>query len=552
MKSRYLVFTAAIAIAGATSAASDAADQTPSEPAGTRYAPAPTVAEELVYLRDIIALQTLRLDEAEEKISRQGAVIQSQQQRIDTLERAYAAAGLGRPGLAAMGGVHVVKSGDTLFSIGRRYGASVETLAAANNLRPPYSLDLGQRLAVPGGDAAAPPELREAPGETPGARPPQVMADKATQEEPASPQPAPQRVAEAGVTPAERPDVTERALEAERKRQKDEPEGALPSEVGVRPEEEDEKPYLAIFSDVGGILTPKGTFYVEPATEFTVTSDNRFFFQGVEILDAILIGAIEATDSDRRAVTESLGVRFGLTDRLEIDGRVAYIARKDRITGVAIDDQTTTLREVTGYGLGDTEMGLHYQLNRGVNFPYAIVNVRAKAPTGVGPFEVPRDPNNGVELELPTGSGYWSIEPSLTLILPSDPAVIFGNIGYQANLRSLPDAIVGSTIIREFDAGDAIRASLGIGVSLNERTSVNFGYDSSYFFRTHTLIESMNMGEIVLTDVRQPSATVGSFLFGGSYAVNDRVRLNLNAAFGATDEAPDMRVSLKAVFKLFD
>ena len=47
-----------------------------------------------------------------------------------------------------------------------------------------------------------------------------------------------------------------------------------------------------------------------------------------------------------------------------------------------------------------------------------------------------------------------------------------------------------------------------------------------------------------------PATTVGSFMFGGSYAVTDRFRLNLNAAFGATDEAPDMRVSLRAQYKL--
>lgn len=543
MKSRYLVFTAAIAIAGATSPIVLAADQTPSEPAGTRYAPAPTVLEELVYLRDIIALQTLRLDEAEEKISRQETVIQAQQVRIDTLERAYVAAGASPQTVAAMGGVHVVRSGDTLYSIARRYSATVAALAAANKLRAPYPLSVGQRLTVPG---AAP-----APGETPKAAPsepappPKIIAEQA--KEPAAPQPAPQRVAEAGVTPGERPDVTERALEAQRK-QEEEPDGALPTEVGVRPEVEEEKPYLAIFSDVGGILTPKGSFYIEPGSEFTITSDNRFFFQGVEILDAVLIGAIEASDSDRRAVTESLGFRYGLTSRLEIDGRVPFIARKDRITGVVIDEDTATLRELTGYGLGDVEMGLHYQLNRGVKFPYTIVNLRAKAPTGIGPFELPRNPTSGVELELATGSGYWTIEPSLTFILPSDPAVFFANIGYQRNLMATPDAQVGSTIIREYDAGDAVRASLGVGLSVNERASINFGYDSTYFFKTHTLVDTAG----VLNDLTQPTAVVGSFIFGASYAVNDDLRLNLNAAFGATDEAPDMRISLRAQIRIFD
>ncbi len=553
MNSRLLLVTAAIAIAGATSNVSRADDQTPSEPAGTRYAPAPTVAEELVYLRDIIALQTLRLDEAEEKIARQDQVIQTQQMRIDTLERAYAAAGQGGQSFAAMGGVHVVRGGDTLYSIARRYGSNVNALATANNLRAPYSLSVGQRIAVPGLAPAAPPAPIEEPKETPAPQPAVIAEAPPAHETAASSaapsEAAPQRVASgpAGPTPEERPDVTERAIEAQRKQEQEQPDGALPTEVGVRPEEEEEKPYLAIFSDVGGILTPKGSFYIEPGSEFTVTSDNRFFFQGVEILDAVLIGAIEASDSDRRAVTESLGFRYGLTSRLEIDGRVPFIARKDRITGVVIDEDTATLRELTGYGLGDVEMGLHYQLNRGLRFPYAIANVRAKAPTGIGPFDLPRNAS-GVELELATGSGYWTIEPSLTLILPSDPAVFFANVGYQVNLMTTPDAIVGTSIIREYDPGDAVRASLGVGLSVNERASINFGYDSRYFFKTHTLVDRAG----VLTDLAQPTAVVGSFIFGASYAVNDDLRLNLNAAFGATDEAPDMRISLRAQIRIFD
>ncbi|MGE0408627.1 MAG: LysM peptidoglycan-binding domain-containing protein [Amphiplicatus sp.] len=552
MKSRFLAFTAAMAIAGAGQSPA-AADQTPSEPAGARAAPQPSIEEELVYLRDIIALQTLRLDEAEQKLERATGIIETQQRRIESLEKSVGVA-VAAGGMTA--GVHVVASGDTLYSISRRYGASVDEVAAANKLRPPYTLSVGQQLSVPG---AAPAPAQPAPQ-----APAQVLAQKpaepAAKAAPATAESAPkesQRVAAAssspGPTAAERPDVTERALEAQRRQEEEGPkEGELPQEVGVRPEEEEEKPYLAIFSDVGGILTPKGSMYLEPSTDFTVTSDNRFFFQGVEIIDAVLVGAIEATDSNRRASTQSLGFRYGVTSRLELDGRLSYVLRDDRVTGVAIDDQTTTTRNLEGTGFGDAEMGVHYQLNRGIKFPYLIANLRAKAPTGKGPYEISRTTNRGAELELPTGSGYWTIEPSLTFILPTSPAVIFGNVGYQVNMAASPDARVGGATIREFDAGDAIRTSLGVGLSLNERLSINLGYDQSVFLKTHTLTETPGAGGPVLTDIAQPSATVGSFLFGGSYALSNRTRINLNAAFGATDEAPDMRISLRAQWRLFD
>ena len=45
---------------------------------------------------------------------------------------------------------HVVAKGDTVYSVSRRYGVPIEALAARNDLKPPYRLAIGQRLALPG------------------------------------------------------------------------------------------------------------------------------------------------------------------------------------------------------------------------------------------------------------------------------------------------------------------------------------------------------------------------------------------------------------------
>jgi murein DD-endopeptidase MepM/ murein hydrolase activator NlpD len=51
--------------------------------------------------------------------------------------------------LNASGGSTVVNRGDTLYAISRRYGVPVQDLVAANSLRPPYALNVGQTLALP-------------------------------------------------------------------------------------------------------------------------------------------------------------------------------------------------------------------------------------------------------------------------------------------------------------------------------------------------------------------------------------------------------------------
>jgi len=44
---------------------------------------------------------------------------------------------------------HTVRKGDTVYAISRRYGTPVRSIVAANGLRPPYTIHVGQRLRVP-------------------------------------------------------------------------------------------------------------------------------------------------------------------------------------------------------------------------------------------------------------------------------------------------------------------------------------------------------------------------------------------------------------------
>ena len=56
---------------------------------------------------------------------------------------------LAAPVLAEGSIVHTVQPGENLFRIGLRYGVTVKTLAAANGLRNPSHIYVGQRLVIP-------------------------------------------------------------------------------------------------------------------------------------------------------------------------------------------------------------------------------------------------------------------------------------------------------------------------------------------------------------------------------------------------------------------
>lgn len=52
---------------------------------------------------------------------------------------------------------YIVRTGDTLYSIGKRFGVDYHQIASRNRLRPPYHIFIGQQLYI---SSAAPPETR--------------------------------------------------------------------------------------------------------------------------------------------------------------------------------------------------------------------------------------------------------------------------------------------------------------------------------------------------------------------------------------------------------
>jgi lipoprotein-anchoring transpeptidase ErfK/SrfK len=63
----------------------------------------------------------------------------------------------------SVGSVYVVRSGDTLASIAARYGTSVSALMAANGIRNPNRIYVGQRLYVKGRAPATKPGTSTSP-----------------------------------------------------------------------------------------------------------------------------------------------------------------------------------------------------------------------------------------------------------------------------------------------------------------------------------------------------------------------------------------------------
>jgi len=321
----------------------------------------------------------------------------------------------------------------------------------------------------------------------------------------------------------------------------DEEEVHDPNAIGIdrKPKPEDKPPEIAANIEEGGVLLKKGKAVLIPSLEYTRSSATRVAIEGFSVIPAINIGRFQITQVGRDTITAAVQGRLGVTNRFEIDAKVPYLYRSDttrgRPIGVGASEEITS--EVTGNDIGDVEVGAHYQINRGRGgWPFMIANLRFKTVTGTGPFDVPTDPTTGFQTELPTGSGFYALQPSMTFLYPSDPAVFYSNIGYLANFKKDFGGTIG-----EIDPGDSISASMGMSVSLNDNASFSLGYSHNTVFETDRNGTSIPNGATL---------EIGTLDFGYAYSLTENIGLNFSISAGVTEDAPDSRVIFRVPLSL--
>jgi len=322
-------------------------------------------------------------------------------------------------------------------------------------------------------------------------------------------------------------------------------------QVGVAPAAAEAPPVVPMF-DQPGILTPPGRYVLEPSLQYGYSSSNRVALVGYTIIPALLIGLVDVREVKRNTLTAALTGRWGLSNRLEAELRVPYVYRSDAsisreiFTGSA-SEQSFSSR---GHALGDVEMALRYQLNQpSADRPYLIGSLRFKSRTGKDPFDVVTDcvtrcigntTGTGLPLDLPTGSGFYSLQPGLTWLMASDPAVFFGGISYTHNFgrsdvsRRVLDG--QREYIGSIKPGNIWGLNFGMGMALNDRSSFSMGIDLSSIGRTK------QNGTPVASSVRTQLATL---LMGYSYRLSQRTTLNVSVGAGLTRDTPDLTLTVR-------
>ncbi|MDN6320271.1 MAG: transporter [Marinobacter sp.] len=308
---------------------------------------------------------------------------------------------------------------------------------------------------------------------------------------------------------------------------------------------------IASITSDRGIVTHPGRFTIEPSVSLAHSNATQVAVEGYTVIPALLVGLINISEVQRDIFVGALSLKYGFTSRFEAAVRAPYLNIQEDLRerrafkGTPVD----TLRESSGEGLGDVELSMRYQLNDGLDgWPYIIGSFRAKAPTGDSPYDVGqrviKDSSGnpiGIELEeRPTGSGFWSFEPGVSFIYPSDPAVLYGNLSYVYTLKDDKGYENGNTI----NPGDVIRFGFGMGFAFNQRTSFSLGYDHS------VIRKSTYERDIDLFAANFDSIQIGSLSFGLSQRLSSNVALSLTVSVGVTENAPNSEITLKLPISL--
>lgn len=324
-----------------------------------------------------------------------------------------------------------------------------------------------------------------------------------------------------------------------------------PKPVGQAPERKDASrpPPVAPIFEQPGVLTPRDKWIVEPSLQYAYSSSNRIALIGYTIIPALLIGLIDVREVKSNSLIAAVTMRRGITNRFELEAKIPYVHRWDSSVSreVATGSANPEVFDTDGTGLGDVELTGRYQLNDGgADKPYYIASLRFKTRTGKDPFEVEVDRTirsttggTGLQTEIPTGSGFYSLQPGLTVLVPSDPVVFFGGVSYQYSFKRdnvKQKTNEGSLPLGEVQPGGAFGFNFGMGLALNERSSFSIGYD-------HLSVGKVKQnGSTAATSVR---VQLGTLLLGYSYRLDPKRTLNLSLGAGLTADTPDLQLTLR-------
>ena len=304
----------------------------------------------------------------------------------------------------------------------------------------------------------------------------------------------------------------------------------------------------------GGVLTPKGQIVIDPSFEYDYWSQNQLGVNGFQIIPGITFGNIFVNRVEQNISTAAATLRYGITDSWEVNAKLPYVYNTGSTATLIPTGPNAQLLTVSanGSGIGDVQLGTSYQINSGENgWPIFVGNFLLKTATGTSPFDVPiltqdQQPAGpflaGTPTKLATGTGFYALEPSLTVLMPTAPGVLFANLLFIHNIgrtQNIQSAQGGPATPVKLQPGEAPAITFGIGFSLNDRAAMTFSYQQEHVFTAFANGQA----------IRGSPYSFGNFNFGLGYQLSQSTRVNLSVGIGVGPNSPVAKILLEVPYK---
>lgn len=303
-----------------------------------------------------------------------------------------------------------------------------------------------------------------------------------------------------------------------------------------------------VLSNTGGVLTPKGQLLIDPSIEYDYWTQNQLNLNGFTIVPGITFGNIYISHVDQRFLTGAITARYGITDRLEVNLKIPVVGSFGAMTAQQAGQNAMPIHASQSNGnIGDIQFGASYQFNSGNNgWPVFVGNLLLKTATGQSPYDVPIYTSDntsnqflwGVPKKLPTGTGFYSLQPSLTVFYATAPGVLFGNLQFIQNFSStfnIPNSGGGPATRESLQPGQAVAGTFGLGFALNDKASMTFSYQEEHVFAS----------SVGGQEIPGSSYDFGTFNFGMGYAITPQTNLNIGVGIGVGPYAPAAKILIE-------
>ena len=209
-----------------------------------------------------------------------------------------------------------------------------------------------------------------------------------------------------------------------------------------------------VFLRQSAVLLKPGTFEVEWGIRYTL--------QETDFVTLLPDTSLVPENLDVRTVLGTLTVRYGLSERWQ-----PYITVP---VGASMYERANELIEYTDqhYGLGDIVVGTNFLVRDGKDECADIIfGLSVIAPTGLPAIGL-LDQN-----VASLGSGFTTINTSLTAVQTFDPLVLFGTIGYDHQFSRNFNGL-------SVQPGEQFNYAFGVGFAVNDNITLSAQYQSIF------------------------------------------------------------------------